>query len=383
MSKGRRAELERAAGCHRRRPPPDLSWLFSQVSKAAVDTLEDKQNGSSVFRVMPGGTDGISLLEQQTYRQWKSFMGLQKLSHPRRLRRHTIILQPFSSPSLPGYPLSEVAPVVLQHLQRFCTAFFTGMTVELSPPLNLTSVASLTSRIHPSTNRRQYLVADILSYLQRRRPSHAQCVIGVATVDLYPSPEWNFVLGHASLTSGCGIFGFGRYFSSQFSNCSPTIHQQLGQLWVLARVVTHELCHTLGMKHCYYFHCAMNESTSIEEAATQPLFLCPVCLRKLKKWLKFDIFERYSQMKAVIEEMVEVAREVNPEMSDYMPTDQNFPENHVSGDGGVHPTSGAESVGKLEPTKSSLSSRFQLLRLQEASQWLHTARGSTHSYCQS
>ena len=40
----------------------------------------------------------------------------------------------------------------------------------------------------------------------------------------------------------------------------------------------------------------MNESSSIEAATTQPLFLCPVCLRKLHKVLCFDLAERYKAM---------------------------------------------------------------------------------------
>ena len=48
-----------------------------------------------------------------------------------------------------------------------------------------------------------------------------------------------------------------------------------------------------GLQHCYYFECALNESSSIAEAERQPLFLCPVCLRKLHKVLKFDVAERY------------------------------------------------------------------------------------------
>lgn len=51
-----------------------------------------------------------------------------------------------------------------------------------------------------------------------------------------------------------------------------------------------------GLAHCSFFHCLMNESCSIPEAERQPLFLCPVCLRKMCKALKFDIQTRYSAM---------------------------------------------------------------------------------------
>lgn len=51
-----------------------------------------------------------------------------------------------------------------------------------------------------------------------------------------------------------------------------------------------------GLAHCSFFHCLMNESSSIPEAERQPLFLCPVCLRKMCTALKFDIRTRYRVM---------------------------------------------------------------------------------------
>ncbi|XP_071500323.1 uncharacterized protein [Diadema antillarum] len=64
-------------------------------------------------------------------------------------------------------------------------------------------------------------------------------------------------------------------------------------LWKLMRVSSHELCHLFGLSHCVFFSCAMNESKSADEALTQPLFLCPICLRKVQKFLNFDLRSRY------------------------------------------------------------------------------------------
>ena len=52
----------------------------------------------------------------------------------------------------------------------------------------------------------------------------------------------------------------------------------------------------LVCSHCAYFACCMNESKSILEAESQPLFLCPVCLRKLQKAINFDVLERYKAL---------------------------------------------------------------------------------------
>ena len=361
QSKKGLSKLEKVVSCGKKRPPTDLRWLFSQVTEANNDkpTGEHHHHNFSLFHALSSGTEGVSLLDQQTYRQWRSFMGLQRLSHPRRLRKHTIILQPLTFPSLPGYTLSEMDSSVLELIKLFCSAFFSGMSIELATSLDLTTIPNLTSRVHKDTGRVQYLVGDLLKSLERRRPRHAQCMIAVTTVDLYPSPEWNFVLGHASLTSGCGVFGFGRHFSSQFADAVPTVPQQLSQLWVLARVVSHELCHTLGMKHCYYFHCAMNESSSIEEAATQPLFLCPVCLRKLKKLLRFNIFERYDSLKEAVGRMIEASQETSSKQNQLVDITTQLEQESISG-----------SLVQGAP----LTNTAQFLHLQRASQWLDTAK---------
>ena len=40
----------------------------------------------------------------------------------------------------------------------------------------------------------------------------------------------------------------------------------------------------------------MNETANITEVIEQPLFLCPICLRKVHKVLKFDVQQRYQSL---------------------------------------------------------------------------------------
>ncbi|ESO97497.1 hypothetical protein LOTGIDRAFT_78907, partial [Lottia gigantea] len=132
--------------------------------------------------------------------------------------------------------------------------------------------------------------------------------------DLYPQEDLNFVLGESSVTCKSAMFCFGRYEPIGFDKDT---HVPLAQIdgdliWKLFRVsyriinvtklgihsnptsiISHETCHLLGLQHCTFFHCAMNESSSIQEAISQPLFLCPICLRKLQKCCRFDVLERY------------------------------------------------------------------------------------------
>lgn len=158
-------------------------------------------------------------------------MGVERVKHPRRQRRRVILIQPISyhhgsdlSTLAPEdhYKHTQIADTVLQLLHEFCSAYFPEMRVELLPPLDLLDIPHLTSRVHEKTNRRQFLVDDIINFLSAHRLKKAYCVLGVTTVDLYPGPEWNFVLGQASLESGSGVFSFGRYFNS-WSSSSATM----------------------------------------------------------------------------------------------------------------------------------------------------------------
>ena len=225
-----RVEVLRAV-CRKRRPPAELAWLFSQCSK------------SDLFQLFKGGS-AVPPLHKQTFRQWKSLVDFQRVTHPRSRRKRMIVIQPLThNSSSAGYTITKIDTRVLRHLQHFCQAFFLNITVEVAEPTDLSQIKNLSSRIHEATNREQFLVGDILDYLKAHRPRDAYSVIGITTADMYPSEQENFVLGHASLTSGCGVFSFGRYFNSKLATrtgCSDSTgtdaDYQLQNLWVLIRV---------------------------------------------------------------------------------------------------------------------------------------------------
>ena len=47
-----------------------------------------------------------------------------------------------------------------------------------------------------------FLIGQILTFLKKKKPEDAFCVVGVTMIDLYPRDSWNFVFGQASLTEG-------------------------------------------------------------------------------------------------------------------------------------------------------------------------------------
>ena len=186
--------------------------LFDALKPAKRKHGEDKQwmfyvAADSDLFVPIHGANRLSL---QSYTQWRGFYQLQKLKYRARLRQRIIYLQPlvYKYETNRSHTLVN-SQELLSLLADFCSAFFLGVNVVISDLVEVQQ-NDFTSRVHSRTNRLQFLVTDILSSVERTRPRDAYCVAVITNADLYPSPEWNFVLGHASLTTGCGVFSFGR-----------------------------------------------------------------------------------------------------------------------------------------------------------------------------
>ena len=257
----------------------DLTWLYQQcLSAAAVGNQnavkDEKGKEGLLYKLFTGDRSKLCFLEKQTYAKWKSLMEFEKVKHPMRHRRKIVLIQPISwnkchYVSTMGhdkddskeegeklevaYSHTQISEAVLDLLRQFCGAFYSGMEIRLSPSLDLADIPKLTSRIHQRTNRRQFLVKDIVDFLCKRKLKKCFCILGVTVVDLYPGPEWNFVLGQACLDKGCGVFSFGRYFNSQVMSVAKPLAspenvagkkretealelEQMRNIWILMRV---------------------------------------------------------------------------------------------------------------------------------------------------
>lgn len=216
-----RKELKKRKGL-----APQMAWLLRQ--------FRDRAGEGRLFNPLPPNP-ALVPFDKQSYMQWKALYDSQKITHPRRMRRNSVVIQPLSYSSS-DYAIGTIDPQVMLHLQGFCRAFFQGMDVLLVEPVDLADLKKLTKRVHVDTGREQILVDDIMKFLRTHKLPKAFCTVGLTIVDLYPGPQWNFTLGHASLTDGVAVCSFGRYFNSQVMPTHSPHQQQMQNLWILVRV---------------------------------------------------------------------------------------------------------------------------------------------------
>ncbi|KAK2820776.1 hypothetical protein Q5P01_023735 [Channa striata] len=166
----------------------------------------------------------------------------------------------------------------VEWLREYCQAFFYGLSVKLLPAVSVAETRC-TYRVNSISHNLQILTGDLLSFLGKRKPRDAFCIVGITMIDLYPKDSWNFVFGQASLNMGMGVFSFAS--ALLLRSC---------------KTMTHEIGHMFGIKHCQWLSCVMQGSNHLEESDRRPLDFCPICLRKLQVSVNFKIADRYKAL---------------------------------------------------------------------------------------
>uniref|UniRef100_A0A8B9Y8J8 Archaemetzincin-2 n=1 Tax=Bos mutus grunniens TaxID=30521 RepID=A0A8B9Y8J8_BOSMU len=210
----------------------------------------------------------------------------------------------------------SISEEYLKWLKGYCEAFFYGLTVKLLEPIPV-SATRCSFRINDSTLNLQIHAGQILTFLKKKKPEDAFCVVGVTMIDLYPRDSWNFVFGQASLTEGVGIFSFARYgtdfYSSHYKGKLKKLERKSSSDYSVfddyylpeatsvlllrsCKTLTHEIGHIFGLRHCQWLACLMQGSNHLEEADRRPLDLCPICLRKLQSAVGFRLRDRYKAL---------------------------------------------------------------------------------------
>jgi archaemetzincin len=208
-------------------------------------------------------------------------------------KRFRIVLQPMG-------PFSRKERDLLQKLKAF-TAIYFDSDVSVTTPIELPKKGKRT-RKWGKKKWAQYHSEHILDeVLPPRLPSDALCYLGITMGDLYPEASWNYVFGQASLQARVGVYSLVRYFPEFWGEERTPAAERLGLLRSM-KVLAHETGHMFTLAHCTAFLCVMNGSNHLEESDRQPLWLCPVCLKKLQWNLGFPVIERYEKLRAFCRE---------------------------------------------------------------------------------
>lgn len=247
---------------------PDLKRAFSD-------------HGEFQAKKEPGGMDWLAAHEEsgQTFSQYVG----SKPNLPFAERRKLYIL-----------PIGEFDPKLapsLEELREFTAAYFHPLEVKMAPGAKGWE-RKVKSRVNRGTGKPQLNSKDILAWMRGQLPGDAYAMLAVTMTDLYPDESWNFVFGQASIRNRVGVFSFARYHP-QWMGGKAYENTKTLVLRRSAKVLTHEMGHMFGIRHCIHFECNMNGANHLVEADSTPMHLCPVCLRKLHHANRFDPADRY------------------------------------------------------------------------------------------
>jgi archaemetzincin len=182
----------------------------------------------------------------------------------------------------------------MQTFERYAEAFF-QLDVTILEPITVESLNATTREwdYGPQLRTDEALVA-----LGRLLPEDGFLLAGLTMTDLYPGDDWNFVFGYASLENRVAIYSLLR-FDPLIIDPRRTATLEERRALILRRglkLMSHELTHAFGMRHCIHYDCLMNGANHIGETDSHPMHACPVCLRKLHVATGFDPVVRYEQL---------------------------------------------------------------------------------------
>jgi archaemetzincin len=134
----------------------------------------------------------------------------------------------------------------------------------------LPEVADPAFAYHPE--RGQHHSSEILAWLEKRRARPAWRTLALTAADLY-IPILSFVFGEARLGPGPAVVSTHR-LTQEFYGLPPDSELLFERT---AREAAHELGHTLGLRHCDDYQCAMAASPAVEWVDLKTSHLCDLC----------------------------------------------------------------------------------------------------------
>ncbi len=255
--------------------------LQAQMSIQDLDEKIKKLYSLHQKKIPPQSGDWLAVHHEsgQTFDEYLS----EKPIHPTE-KLNTIYIQPIAD-------FSQDQQKIMEMTAEYISLYF-NLPIKIQDAFPLSSIPAKARRIHPSWGMQQILSTYILdNVLCPRRPDNALAVLGLTAIDIWPGRGWNFVFGQASSYDRVGVW-------SIYRNGNPNESEEMFRLCLTRTIKTavHEIGHILTMRHCIKFECVMNGSNHREESDRRPIYLCPICLKKLCWNLGIDPLERYEKL---------------------------------------------------------------------------------------
>ncbi len=123
--------------------------------------------------------------------------------------------------------------------------------------------------------RQQYHSTELLGRISRMVSGESWRVLGVTSNDLY-IPILTFVFGEAQMGGASAVVSTHRLRQEYYGlpRDVELLHERL------LKEAGHELGHTVDLRHCEDYRCAMAASHAVEWIDLKDVFLCPACEAK-------------------------------------------------------------------------------------------------------
>src|SRR5208282_5278505 len=147
--------------------------------------------------------------------------------------------------------------------------------------------ASLDAAPSYHAERQQYHSSEILQRMQSLVRPRDWRVLGIADVDLY-IPILKYVFGEAQMGGPCALVSSHRLRQEFYGlNRDDALLTQR-----LLKESIHELGHTLDLRHCQDYRCAMASSHAVEWIDLRASTLCATCQSQVESKYRSDLQPR-------------------------------------------------------------------------------------------
>lgn len=168
--------------------------------------------------------------------------------------------------------LLPIGKVDARILQELCAAIPRRMNVQCE-----IVAAGLDPAVAYHAERQQYHSSEILGRMQALVERSIWRVLGIADVDLY-IPILKYVFGEAQMGGPCAVVSLYR-LRQEFYGLERD-DALLGER--LLKECIHELGHTLELRHCQDYRCAMSSAHAVEWIDLRESTLCESCRAEVR-----------------------------------------------------------------------------------------------------